>query len=295
MGGHVLYVYATAEDPSARMGFAVGQSNPRGPSTDLALFHDKIDAHLFAYDKGLRLALEVLILPSAGLGTCRGGWPLVLIRAHRSLRRGEVTLACAHCASLDIVTSIRPGAHGTGPGRTWRMGDPGGHEYSQCRECQASTDLPTTGGGVHDDPVREQPSEGVTSSDVDATEVRAHELTAALRDRAVTCAVHWGGNSPWGVRIPLTDSQDEDAPALYVLTEGTQTIVGQANTWVWTGQLANFPEPGGDLFDDTLLEWVERHWTGDHVASVADMLAPLVRLLRAGATAFVDVLADQGA
>jgi hypothetical protein len=127
----------------------------------------------------------------------------------------------------------------------------------------------------------------------DLTEARARELQRLLTERGVPCLVHWD-RSPWGVRIPLTASDDEYAPALYALTEGTQTVAGHDDTWVWIGQLGNFGEAYEYALYDTEFRWLERHWTGDGVEHVADVLVPLVRILRDGATAVKPTLADDG-
>jgi hypothetical protein len=138
-----LYVYSTGErDDGYR--FAVGHFRGPGPTLQLGLFRDKVDAHLSSHDKAERLVeCSVLILPSAELGTSSTGWPLHLLRtSYKAARRGDLLAECPNCRSLNTFTSIRPGTSGTGPGRTWRMGDDGGHGYTECQDCHAASDLP---------------------------------------------------------------------------------------------------------------------------------------------------------
>lgn len=122
---------------------------------------------------------------------------------------------------------------------------------------------------------------------MDPTEAKARKLHEFLSARGVTCFVHWD-RSPWGVRIPLVDLPTGDdfgeyLPSLYVLTEGTQTVAGKDNTWLWIGQLGNFADAQMDVLYDTGFRWIERHWAGAHTASVADMIVPLLDILRHGA------------
>ena len=128
---------------------------------------------------------------------------------------------------------------------------------------------------------------GRTALEMDPTEERARELQALLStSRGIPCNVHWD-RSPWGVRIPLIsdfETNMEDVPALYVLTEGTRTVAGHEGTWVWFGQLAGFGEDDETSgLSDTVFEWIERHWLGHHVESIADALEPLVPILKLGA------------
>lgn len=138
-----LYVYGIGEREDG-FRFAVGHHHEHGPAPSVALFQDKVDAHLYAHDKAERLyECSVLIQPSAELGTSRTGWPLYLLRRpYKAATRGDLIVECPDCGSLNTFTSIRPGGIGTGPGRTWRIGDSGGHEYTECEECHATSDLP---------------------------------------------------------------------------------------------------------------------------------------------------------
>jgi hypothetical protein len=66
-----------------------------------------------------------------GMGV--GGWPLVMVA-------GERRLTCPHCGSFEISISVRPGVYGSGPGRSWRMGDPGGRDFAYCHACGKASD-----------------------------------------------------------------------------------------------------------------------------------------------------------
>lgn len=128
--------------------------------------------------------------------------------------------------------------------------------------------------------------------EVDATELRAHIMLAALAERGVRCFLHWD-RSPWGVRIPLIDDAfaspetvSDDNPSLYVLTEGPEPIApGDRPVWTWRGSLGNFDEDGSNDLNDTMMQWIERNWLDDHTESVADMIVPFVQILKLGAAA----------
>lgn len=48
-------------------------------------------------------------------------------------------LTCPDCYSYRVALTIDPGAYGTGPGRSWRMGDPGGRQVAECMGCGRRT------------------------------------------------------------------------------------------------------------------------------------------------------------
>lgn len=119
--------------------------------------------------------------------------------------------------------------------------------------------------------------------DVDLDEIAARLLYNELQARNINCNVHCG-RCPWGVRIPLTEEDyGVEGPSLYVLTEGLQTVAGFEDTRVWTGQLGNFNEDIMSVLYDTGFEWIERHWHGAGTASIAEMLVPLIMILKHGA------------
>lgn len=78
--------------------------------------------------------LERGLMAQSATGVC--GWPLVPSRRFP----GETTLACPKCGSLDVTMTIRPGAYGTGPGNSWRIGDQGGHDLNVCNVCRHTSD-----------------------------------------------------------------------------------------------------------------------------------------------------------
>lgn len=115
-------------------------------------------------------------------------------------------------------------------------------------------------------------------------ETAARTLAAVLNGMGVTAFTHWD-RSPWGVRIPLTDSPDEHYPALYVLTENAP-VSHELGGRRWFGQLGNFPDDAQDLLTETTFEWLERSWLGDNVNVVARAVAALVPILKLGTTMY---------
>ncbi len=68
--------------------------------------------------------------------TGAGGWPLtVVLWPLGAWEQGEMALTCPQCGSFELSQGVHPGVYGTGPGRTWRMGDPGGTNYVYCHSC----------------------------------------------------------------------------------------------------------------------------------------------------------------
>lgn len=128
----------------------------------------------------------------------------------------------------------------------------------------------------------------------DDCEFRARWLLAALNSRG-TKAFLWD-RSPWGVRIPLTPDHDEYAPALFVLTEGKETVAGKPDTWVWFGQLGHFGDSAEGfnmLLTGTDFRWIERHWLGSHVDDIAEAVIAVVRILTDGAAKVLEEVADE--
>jgi len=117
-----------------------------------------------------------------------------------------------------------------------------------------------------------------THTEPDPTEIQARALYGVLAERGVTNFLHWD-RSPWGVRIPLTDDTDEFAPALFVMTEGTQRGVLGHDVWAWFGVLGGLAGLE-NLTDGLTLRWAECE--SQSVQAVADLLVPLVSLLRIG-------------
>lgn len=65
------------------------------------------------------------------------GWPMTVLLHDLNpvTKAGSVMVTCPHCASFDVFMTIAPGGLGTGPGGRWRMGDPGGRDYTGCNNC----------------------------------------------------------------------------------------------------------------------------------------------------------------
>ena len=123
----------------------------------------------------------------------------------------------------------------------------------------------------------------LSGNDASDIEARARELHTHLVHLGIACLVH-GEGGPWGVRIPLVDGGNAEAPSLYVWTEGTQTFGGHPDTWIWNGDLGGFIEDSSDLLD-TRFQWPEEHWHDGGVESIATMIADVVPILRNGAHA----------
>lgn len=63
----------------------------------------------------------------------------------------EASAGCPNCGSSNITYTVKPGASGSGPGGSWRMGDHGGQNVIECKDCGKTSPHSKTAAVEEDD------------------------------------------------------------------------------------------------------------------------------------------------
>lgn len=110
------------------------------------------------------------------------------------------------------------------------------------------------------------------------TDAKIYRLREALAGQGVRCEMYQD-RSPICVRIPLTNSEDEFSPGLYVTLEDDDHYRFESfgkQGWYWEGVIMYVEDL--DL-NDVTLRFIERSWVEDET-DVALQIAALLTILR---------------